>query len=183
MRLADLSGGSRPEVSVRLRVFAALSLVLVAVGCGRNTTPASPDSAGAGAVVTGSVISSGSSAVAARPLGVTAVTAGLSVSIAGTNLTSGVDSTGHFAFQDVPGGDRQLHFTGPGVDAQVGISSIQTSETINLSVSLSGSSATIETQSRSSGSDRDIEGRVEGLPPVTPPAAFTAASKIGRAHV
>jgi len=162
---------------VRARIAIALSLVVAAVGCGRNT-PASPDSTGgAGAVVTGSVTSSGSSAVAARPLGVSAAPSGLSVSIAGTSLTTGVDSTGHFAFQDVPGGDRQLHFTGPGIDAQLGIPDIQTSETINLSVSLSGSSATIETQSRSSGSDRDVEGRVEALPPVTPPGAFIVAAK------
>jgi uncharacterized protein DUF5666 len=168
----------RTEVSVRAHHYLALALVLSAIACGRST-PSSPDVAtGAGAAITGSVLSGGGSpATAARVLSVTSAASGLSVSIAGTTLTSGVDTNGHFAFQDVPPGDRQLRFTGTGVDAALDITDIQQSETINLSVSLSGSSATIESQSRNFGSDRDIEGRVESLPPIAPASTFTVAGK------
>jgi hypothetical protein len=155
--------------------------VVVTIACGKHDgSPAAPSSsapaaaASGGATIAGQVTSgsAGTSSMAAHTSAVT----GLTVSVVGTSASAVVDASNRFVLQNVPDGDRQLKFTAPGIDAQVGVSAVQASETITLSVSLSGSSATIESQSRGVGSDRDIEGRVESLP-VSPAGSFVVAGQ------
>ena len=89
---------------------------------------------------------------------------GLVVTVAGTNIKSGLDAAGRFRLDGVPSGDLQLQFTGP-VTATIPVSQVQPAETITLVLSLSTTTVTLESQLRSTGGEEQLEGRVESLPP------------------
>jgi len=162
---------------MRRIIVISLSVLSFAAGCGKQapvepTTTSSSSSVGLGATISGAVMSATGSTTASVH---TMAVAGLMVSVTGTELSTGVDASGQFVLKNVPGGDRQLRFTGGGVDAQVALAGVQASEQINLSVSLDGASATVESSSRAAGSTVDLEGRVESLPPTTAAASFVLA--------
>jgi hypothetical protein len=76
---------------------------------------------------------------------------GLTVSVVGTGLSAAVESSGHFQIRRVPAGDAQLRFSDAGSDAIARVSHVAPGEFIELQVQLSGSSATIVSESRSRG--------------------------------
>jgi Domain of unknown function (DUF5666) len=94
------------------------------------------------------------------------------VSVAGTSLHTSVDGSGHFSLSGVPSGDVGLQFSGTGINAQISLPAVQSTETIDLSVSVDGTTATIESEQRSGGSQNQLEGRVESLPPTTAAGTF-----------
>ena len=148
----------------------ALLAAAVAAGCGGSSgSPTSPSAGGAaGATISGSV-RSGAGILAASTGG---ALAGVTVTVEGTGIRSGVDAAGRFSLSGVPGGPVQLRFSGPGVDATLPLSPIQGAPTIELVVSLTSTSATLESERRSATGDVEIEGRVESLPPTTADGAF-----------
>jgi hypothetical protein len=92
---------------------------------------------------------------------------GLIVTVSGTQISSGLDAAGRFNLPDVPPGDVQLQFSGP-ASASVSVSQVQPRETIDLVVSVSTSSAVVESQFRATAGDEQLEGRIESLPPAVP---------------
>jgi Domain of unknown function (DUF5666) len=151
----------------RIGALAVLSIAVTAVGCGGSSkSPTAPTSTGgSGAVITGTVRSGGASIAAST----SAADQGVSVSVVGTNVRSGLDATGRFSLSGVPAGDLQLKFTGTGVDATLPVSQVQASQTIELVVNLAGSFATLESERRQSSGDVQLEGRIESLPPTMDP--------------
>lgn len=161
------------------RLILAIALLIgfaVGVSCGRAGAPGEPtpppggeSPATPGAVIRGAVTasSSGSAAAAVNPLG---TAAGLVVQVVGTGINAAVDASNQFLLQGVPAGDQRLRFTGPNTDAQLTLPGIQVFETIDLSVIVSGTSATIASQQRSSGVQLPINGVIQGFS--GSPAAF-----------
>jgi hypothetical protein len=150
------------------RILTALLLMAAAsAGCA-GSSPASPSLAG-GATIAGSIVASGA--------GGGGNGSGVVVSIAGTPLSATADGSGRFSLSGVPRGDAGLQFTAPGVNASVGVGSVESDETISVVVSLTGSTAVLESQRRQTGSQEQLEGRVESLPPTTAPKALVVAGR------
>jgi len=82
------------------------------------------------------------------PAGVSSVV----VSIQGTTMTTTVNSASHFEFKNVPTGDLNLTFAAGGANANLPVSSVQSDESIALTVSLSGAEGTLESSRRAHGS-------------------------------
>jgi hypothetical protein len=153
-------------------------LTMGLVGCG-GSSPISPASApfASGATVSGVVVGqspAGASPAMFRPRAASDG-AGVVVSVAGTDLHAVIDGSGRFSFVDVPAGTVTLTFSGGSANGSVSVPDVAATETIQLSVSLDGGGATIESSSRSMGGDEEIEGRVEALPPVTADGAMVVA--------
>ncbi len=126
-------------MSTALRtLFVASCLALVAVtGCtGDSGNPGSPS--GAGATIAGTV---------SRSTG----GPGLTVAVVGTELSAAVDTSGYFQIGRVPSGNVQLKFKDAAVDATAQLSNVAQDEFIEIQVKISGVSATIVNENRSSG--------------------------------
>jgi hypothetical protein len=170
----------------RLLGFVIVTAALTA-GCGGKGNPAAPSGGtggsssptapapGAGATITGSVRGAAASSLVSASTG--AAMTGVTVTVVGTSLTSSVDAAGRFALTNVPPGDVRLQLTGAGTNASVALGEVQASQTVDLVVAVSGSSASIESAVRSGASEAQLEGRVESLPPSTPALTFKAAGR------
>lgn len=177
---------AQPQRMIRLNTLtSAIALALIAAACGGSSrspvsptgtdvsvTPGSP--AGSTAMITGLVQGAPSGLVAASTGH--AIT-GLTVSVVGTSLSSGLDPTGRFALTGVPAGNVQLRFTGAGIDTTLDITSVQPSQSITLVVTVSGTTAAIETEARSGAGEDELEARIESLPPTVPAGTFVAGGR------
>lgn len=152
----------------RILPFLLPVFALVAGCSGKASSPASPSASVGGALITGSIVSGQSAGLASLHTSASSTATGIVVSIQGTDLQTTADGSGHFSLSGVPAGDVGLQFSGTGINAQVSLPAVQSTETIDLSVSLDGGSATIESEHRSGGSQEQLEGRVESFPPADP---------------
>jgi hypothetical protein len=123
------------------------------------------------ATVSGSLQESGIAGASFRPAGVS----GTTVSIVGTGLSTAVDGQGRFRLAGVPPGTRELELTG-GVNGKVTLSDLKAGDTVEVSLSVQGSSVSVESTSKSGGSEAEVEGRVEALP-ASPAGSFVVAGK------
>ena len=160
------------RMTIHARMLTVILVAAGTTGCGGSsstpTEPASTPSGGGaanGATVSGTVRSgSASGMTSASPA---SSMPGLIVTVAGTSVSSGLDAAGRFNLVNVPAGDVQLQFSGPAT-AAVAVSQVQPRETIDLVVSVSTSSAVVESQFRASAGEEQLEGRIESLPPAMP---------------
>lgn len=118
-------------------VVSYLALAAVAGCTGGSGNPAAP-AGGAGATIAGTVSRS------TDPLG-------LRVSVVGTDLSTVVESSGHFQIGSVPSGTVQLKFKDAVADATAQLSNVARDEFIEIQVQVNGGSATIVNENRSSG--------------------------------
>ncbi len=164
------------------RLFVCVALAAV-VGACSSANPAEP-SGSATATVNGSIVPAGGSSSAATA-GVNsgsisaASTAppGLLVSVAGTAINASVDAAGKFQLKNVPPGLADLRFSAPGLSAALGLSDLKGGDDVTIQVSLTSSSATIESDRRSNGKQEQLEGRVESLPPTTAAGSLVVAGR------
>ena len=79
----------------------------------------------------------------------------------------------------MPPGDVALGFSGSGVSAGLTVSQVQASQVVDLRITLTGTSAHVESDSRSgnSGHQDELEGAVEALPPVTATARSSSPAR------
>lgn len=155
-------------------------LAVLAAGCGgRGSSPTAPSETtnGVGAIITGAVQGAAGAFTAA---GVGAALTGVTVTVVGTNIRATVDAGGRFTLTNVPAGTVQLQLTGGGANATVTIDTVVASQTIDVVVTVSGSSASVESEVRSGGGEAQLEGRVESLPPTMAAATFKAAGRTVR---
>lgn len=145
-----------------IKRFLGLALVVITAACGGSSSPTEPGTTpnGSGASITGTV-SGASSALTAS--GSNAIP-GIVVKVVGTSISSGLDAAGRFTLTGVPSGDIQLEFSGP-VSATITISNVQTTEKITLVIALSGSTLTVQAQTRTTGREEQLEGLVEAVSP------------------
>jgi hypothetical protein len=162
-------------------LIAIVPLLAAGIACGGSSmnSPAAPSSTGNGAVISGS-LSSGQSAAslmsvraAGSPAGM-----GLTVTIAGTSMTTTIDSAGQFTFRNVPGGNLTLQFSGNGMNGQVDLSGVDNSETITLTLTVNGGSVELEDEHRRGGPQDQLEGKVQALPPTTAAGTFMVAGQL-----
>lgn len=147
-----------------IKRFIAITLLVITAACGGSSSPTEPGSTsgGSGASITGTV-SGASSALSARS---TNAIPGLVVTVVGTSISSTVDAAGKFTLTGVPSGDIQLQFSGP-ISATITISNVQASEKITLVIAVSGSTVTVQAQTRTTGREEQLEGLVEAVSPST----------------
>jgi hypothetical protein len=176
--------GSAPAGVCRLLNYQAMTarfklvticVLAIATACGGSspTSPADSDST-TGASITGSILSGGPSARTSATTG-QAIT-GLTVTIVGTSISSGLDASGRFNLKNVPAGDLQLQFSGP-VSGTLSVNGVQTTETITLVISVSGTTVTLESEARSGGSEEQLEGKIQSLPPAMPAGSLKVAGR------
>jgi hypothetical protein len=125
--------------------------------------------------INGSIVapggSAGSTQGSALADGPAVIPPGLTVAVNGTGASAIVSAAGQFALLNVPPGNAELRFSAPGVLATVTLTGLEAGQTVDIAVSLTSSSAGIESDRRSLGREIQLEGRVESLPPTT--AALT----------
>jgi hypothetical protein len=120
-----------------------------------------------GATINGALISEGGSANKHSGGGGSATVPGLVVSVAGTNISTAVDSADQFVLRNVPSGTVQLNFIAPSLNGSISLTDVQDGDTVNVGVVVSGSSVALDSQLRQRGSETELEGRIEALPPTT----------------
>ncbi len=85
----------------------------------------------------------------------------LTVTVVGTTITAAVKPNGTFVLTDVPAGDIQLHFTGPGTDAMLTVTGIAGGDELRIDVAVSGNTATLQSVTRKDKLNKvEIEGAV-----------------------
>jgi len=175
---------------VRVIRPALLMLMLVAGAAACNSSMTSPSKTGA--TINGSVSASSSSesltesqpASGPSDESATADSAPaltLVVTIEGSKLQATVDADGNFTLTGVPAGNVKLRFRGTGVDSIVIVPSVEGGQTITIVVSIKSGSdeGELEADDRSgtAGGLRQLEGRVDAVPPVTAPGTFVVNGK------
>lgn len=182
-------------------------VALLSPACGdASFAPTSPSSTGGrgaqgattGTVITGTVngLASATTASSTDAVAAAAATMPVTVTVVGTNISTTIDRSGRFRLTDVPTGNVQLKFTGPGLDATVTLKGVQTGDRIDLRVRLTDSSVRIEAERRERGrrdedaddddgdddddedddgddDDNELEGTVSGLTGTCPNITFT----------
>jgi hypothetical protein len=89
--------------------------------------------------------------------------AGMTVTVAGTSISTTVDGLGHFVLTGVPSGTIRLEFAGPGTSASVTLEDVAPSEQISISVTVSGTTASVDMQQRTGSGKVEIEGRITAV--------------------
>jgi hypothetical protein len=141
-----------------------LSFVGFAAACagGGTTSPSGPSGSSlsggssSGATITGTVATS----LSARSFHTLGTSPGMTVSVTGTNVSSPVDGSGNFTLSGVPTGDDDLHISGGSSDAHVHVRGVTDHEHINVDLTVTGTTATVEDSERESESN---EAEIEGL--------------------
>ena len=142
-----------------------------------SAPPASaPAPAPAAATISGIVQAGAVSAILA--VSFSAALTGVTVSIAGTSISSPVDAAGRFTLANVPPGDIGIRVSGPGIDATVPLAQVQPSQRIDLVIVVAGNSGAFDSEMRQGSGEAELEGRVEALPPATAAQTFRLAGRV-----
>ena len=168
---------------MRKQVFLSALVGILAVSftaCSRSmgSSPVAPDT-----VVTASAASATLSGVVGTGAGIglasttSGSTAGITISVVGATETTTVDATGRFSLVVTPSGNVQLKITGSGVDSITTLGAVSAGDKIEITIKVSGGTAEIEGSDRSTGQSREIEGRVESVPPTTAAGTFVVAGR------
>jgi hypothetical protein len=147
------------------------AVMAVACGGGDSKSPASPSSTNSvtglppssGAIVNGATISGtvlgGIGAASVRP-----ASAAMTVSVAGTPMSSPIDASGSFMLRGVPTGHVQLQFSTGGGAAHLDLDDVAEHEDIHLTVTVNGANVEVEDNDRETEDNRaEVEGRVTNV--------------------
>ncbi len=151
----------------RLCAIFTIGLLGFTAACGGTKSPAGPSTPGAtpspgggslgGATITG-LVNSGFGTSSWRPSG-----AAVTVSVAGTSISTPVDGGGSFVLHGVPTGTVRLQFSGNGTNASLQLDDVADHEDIHITVNLHGSTADIDDNDREAGNRVEIEGRITSI--------------------
>ena len=145
------------------------------IACGSSIMATGPSgSSGSGAVISGRVSMSGSASlpVAARfPLALAvavpmanSASSTVTVTIAGTDISSAVDGGGNFTLTNVPPGTVQLRFQGRGADAMLTIAGVEPDDHLQITVTLNGHDARLDSrQNTSINHGVEVNGRIDSI--------------------
>ncbi len=158
-----------------------LAITILSAACGGNaSSPLSPS----GNPPSSAPSTTGATVLGTVRLGLTAPVVGSSadpmrVEVVGTPIVSTVSAAGQFELGNIPPGQVRLRFFGAGADASVTISAVVSGETVTITVTVVGTSAVINSESRSTQGQakQEIEGRVESLPPTQPAGTLVVAGR------
>jgi hypothetical protein len=158
---------------------ASLLITILSFGCsGQSTTPTSPSAATTASPATQTAATVNGQVSAAATAGIGSAADPLKVQAVGTDLVATVSQTGQFTL-GVPSGTVQLHFFGAGTDASVTLSPVSKGDTVALAVTVSGTTAVVQSEvhTHSGGSETEIDGRIESLPPTQPAGTLVVAGQ------
>ena len=119
--------------------------------------PETPPAPSGGAVIAGTIaLPAGASGFGAQT-----ITTGVIVSVVGTDVTALVGVTGAFELRGVPAGDVTLRITGAGIDTTVAVGAVQTGQTVQLVIVVSGLVPVVTADSRlGHGQQIELEGTI-----------------------
>jgi hypothetical protein len=162
-------------------VLCAAVWLVAATACSSNN-PSSPSPTG-GISVSGSIVAPGGSAGSTSSMTsgsrlAGTIPAGLTITVVGTNITVQVSANGAFTINGVPAGNIDLRLNGPGWTALVSLLELQTGQTVTITITLDGTTASLDTDHRKGPSGEELEGRVESLPPTTAAGSFMVAGRL-----
>jgi len=150
-----------------------LAATIVAVGaCGGGDASLSPvgpsrTSSSAGPSISGTVSGTGVTATRALDGGAFSMlaTSSVTVSIAGTNISTTTDGQGVFTLNNVPEGTVTLNFTAPGSSATITLTGIGPDDKVQIQVTLNGNNARVDSEHHSSpGNDKkEFQGRISSI--------------------
>jgi hypothetical protein len=124
------------------------------------TPPSTPAAVSTGAQIVGSVIASSTGTGS----GLRALSTGLTVRVTNTSIEGIVEASGHFELDDVPEGDVELEFTGPGVAAKLTVTGVTAHEHIDIAVTVTGATAAFaSTQRAQPDSTIDLTGTITSI--------------------
>lgn len=132
--------------ATRVQIGALCLALLTTAACGGSPTRPSDV---AGATVAGTVYSGAGTIKGANALSGTPAS-GLTVTVAGTNLSATVESSGYFQISGVPAGTVRLQFKDATVNATAELSNVKPEELVEVQVEVSGNTATVVSEARSS---------------------------------
>jgi hypothetical protein len=179
--------------STLLRGLVLVISVVFAISCGGDqsfspTAPSLRSGMGqSGAVILGQVISGTAPTASGTTVGMLAGaptlsngnSASVAVKVVGTNIATTTNGQGQFTLTGVPPGEVRLEFSGRGGRATISFSGVQADEEIRISVTLNGTDARVDSESRSmrgNGSrltPSELTGAVSGLTGTCPRLSFT----------
>lgn len=96
---------------------------------------------------------------------------GLKIS-AGDDVSTSVDGSGRFSLSNVPPGVIELRVAGPGVDARLSIGAVSAGDRVEVHLTVTGNTATLDSASRSRDNEREIEGIITAIPQQGPDGRF-----------
>jgi len=154
-------------------VIVLVSLIGTAIGSGAcgSSAPSAPTelsgtttntTIGNGATINGSITGAALGALSLGGGGFASLAGpGLMVTVVGTSLTTPVNPNGTFVLTNVPPGDIQLRFTGPGTDALLTVTGVTSGAELRITVQVNGNTATLKDMSRKDSTNKvEIEGTV-----------------------
>ena len=161
--------------SRKLAIFISLIATTVGTSACSSSSPSSPlaptELSGSsssnttitnGATINGSVTGAALSAISLSGSGfATANGPALIVTVVGTSITAQVNPNGAFVLTNVPPGNIQLRFTGPGTDAMLTVTGVTGGDELRIIVQVNGNTATLKEVSRKDRVNKvEIEGTV-----------------------
>lgn len=159
----------------RFLTTTVLAAALAAAACGgKGGAPTAPSKEGTNTAVPSAPVSPGSATI--RGL-VQSAGPGATITVAGGQASTGLDSSGGFILTNVAPGDVQLRVSSAGANAMVPLAGVQPAQTVEIVVSLAGSSANVQSEVRHGAGEAELKGTVEALPPTTAALTFKAAGK------
>ncbi len=162
----------RPGLNLKnLVVFGSLIATGLVTGACASSSPSAPTPLSGstttttitnGATISGAITGAALSALSLSGGGFASLNGpGLTVTVVGTGVTTSVHPNGTFVLTDVPPGDIQLHFTGPGTDAMLSVTGVAGGDELRITVQVSGNTATLQDLSRKDKLNKvEIEGAV-----------------------
>jgi uncharacterized protein DUF5666 len=165
--------------------------VVFAISCGDNSSPTAPSAnivgGQTGAVIVGQISDASAPIVARTADGmfatastlVTAGSASITVKVIGTDISTTANGQGQFTLAGVPPGEVRLEFTSPGGSAIIAISGVRADDEIQITVTLNGSNARLDSEHRRNRGEsrrqdqRELKGTVSGLSGTCPKLSLT----------
>jgi len=162
--------------------FTILVLMLVALlgaGCRGNaemSSPLGPSSSSTAASISGTINGAPVALRSLDPGGFSLLDSrgsGVTITVAGTGISTTANNQGQFTLDNVPPGTVTLSFTGPNSNATVTLTGVSAGDKVTITVTVNGSNAHVDSEQHSHGNGGEFEGRITAID--TGAKSFTAS--------
>ena len=157
----------------RFKLLLVIALLPAWVACGSHGSPTAPSGASSPTATVAPTPASGGATIVGTVSGVSSParsgwhilnTSGVTITVGGTSISSAVDAGGSFTLTNVPAIDVVLNFSGPGIDASLRLGAVADNDRVQIGVTLSGTTATLDTQQRTgSNQAAEVDGRIDSI--------------------